>query len=65
MNGLTEEQVAVLLRPIKPGRVKVRDGQAYVEAHDDRAAFRAVFPEAALDDNGFRTGGRNGNGRPV
>lgn len=41
---LSEEQVAVLLRPIKPGRVsKDRDGMSHLQAYDVRAHLNRVF----------------------
>lgn len=40
---LTEGQIAVLLRPIKPGRIRVLDGMSHLEAYDVRAHLNRVF----------------------
>lgn len=40
---LTPEQIDVLLRPIRPGRVATRDGQSNVEAYDIRAHLTRIF----------------------
>jgi hypothetical protein len=43
MTYLTEEQVKILLRPIHPNRVLIRDGMSYVEGYDIRAELTRVF----------------------
>jgi recombination DNA repair RAD52 pathway protein len=40
---LDDHLVDVLLRPIKPNRVQVRDGMSYVEAYDIRATMIRMF----------------------
>lgn len=40
---LTTEQVDVLLRPIKPGRVSQTQGQSYLESHDVIAHLNRIF----------------------
>lgn len=43
MNGLSDDQIRVLLAPVKPHRVKTLDGNSYVEQHDIRAMLIRVF----------------------
>lgn len=40
---LTAEQIGVLLRPIRPGRVRLLDGMSHLEAYDVRAHLTRVF----------------------
>lgn len=40
---LTEQQIAVLLRPIRPGRIRKLDGMSHLEAYDVRAHLNRVF----------------------
>jgi recombination DNA repair RAD52 pathway protein len=40
---LSDEQTAVLLKPIVKSRVQSRDGMSYVEAYDIRAMMNRVF----------------------
>lgn len=47
---LTPEQVDVLLRPIRPGRVAKRDGQSNVEAYDVRAHLTRIFGFGRWDE---------------
>jgi hypothetical protein len=42
-NYLTGEQVALLLKPVHPQRVLVRDGLSYVEGFDIKAELNRVF----------------------
>ena len=43
MTYLTDEQVQLLLKPIHPKRVRVRDGMSHVEGYDIRAELSRVF----------------------
>jgi hypothetical protein len=50
MAELTPQQIEVLLRPIKPGRVATRDGLSNVEAYDIRAALTRMFGFGRWDE---------------
>lgn len=41
--GLTKDQLAALKTPIHPTRVRVRDGNSYVEAYDVKATLIRIF----------------------
>ena len=43
MTYFTDEQVKLLLKPIHPKRVRVRDGMSHVEGYDIRAELSRVF----------------------
>lgn len=43
MTYLNDEQVKLLLKPIHPRRVRVRDGMSHVEGYDIRAELTRVF----------------------
>ncbi len=43
MTYFTDEQVELLLKPIHPRRVRVRDGMSHVEGYDIRAELTRVF----------------------
>ena len=43
MTYFTDEQVKLLLKPIHPRRVRVRDGMSHVEGYDIRAELTRVF----------------------
>lgn len=43
MTYLTDEQVRLLLKPIHPKRVRMRDGMTHVEGYDIRAELTRVF----------------------
>ena len=48
--SLNEQQVAVLLKPIKPGRVAHRDGLSNVEGYEIRAHLNRIFGFGNWDD---------------
>jgi hypothetical protein len=50
MSRLTDEQIEVLLRPIKPSRVHKLDGMSHVEAFDIRATLTRMFGFGRWDE---------------
>ena len=67
MNGrLNAEQIAVLLRPIKPGRVMIANGQSHLPAYDVAAHLTRVFGFGGWDTDNcvttlcFEDGGDDG-----
>lgn len=48
--SLTPEQIAVLLKPIKPGRVAKREGLSNVEGYEIRAHLTRIFGFGNWDD---------------
>ena len=52
---LTAEQVEVLLRPIRPGRVVHRDGNSNLEAYDVRAHLTRLFGFGRWDEIAITT----------
>lgn len=53
--SLAPEQIAVLLKPIKPGRVAHRDGMSNVEGYEIRAHLNRIFGFGNWDDVAVRS----------